>query len=517
MDRLRTHKCRSHLKGKIIFLILNLIYNCIAICRPDNSCSQPRRSLTSVNSSPSASRKVFPRAGAITPTSTSDLSTIRRSSTSSNDSASSMCSASLVSASHTDSLASSEHSSLSSSNSLGSFQVPPILPDRNNNPKDLRALVANGSNSPTSKPAPAIPHPKPSPKKRVLATPESSTRIPKSRIGSSNSNIALTPLLRTGMNGGCYSASSSRSSSALTSAHKLKSTSSLAIPQLSASTTKIPCLDATNKPRHNLSSRYSSHNIYLAVADESDGKHASKRLFPTNGGTVPAKQRSRASGIGSGNLNNRTKQKSSLELNNVSNENFYSHSSNLDKSFHNEPQQQAVPNKMTPKTPQLQQQQQHRRNHSSSSLPRVSKSAHSSPYLKRRELTTLPGVMGKPSSAGVCGSGVGNSDTRLGKIAPSKLDAGKRFQGSATSLNSTASTASGSTNSSSSSLHTAVQALSAENSSVMQQQPKVASAIAVSNGSSFLEPKKPFMSTDKTPSTLVEVCSWLERNHLASQ
>lgn len=387
------------------------------------------------------------------------------------------------------------------------------MPDRNNNPKDLRGSVTNGSNSPTSKPAPAIPHPKPSPKKRVLATPDSSTRIPKSRIGSSNSNIALTPLLRTvtGMNGGCFSAtSSSRSSSALTSAHKLKSTSTLAIPQLSSSTTKIPCLDATNKPRHNLSSRYSSHNIYLAVADESSdsGKHASKRLFPANGVSVPAKQRSRL-GMGTP-LNNRTKQKSSLELNNVSNENFYSLSSNLDKSKQQELEQQSVPNK-SPKTPQLQEQQQHRRNHSSSSLPRVTKSAHSSPYLKRRELSTLPGVMVKPSSAGSGGS----NENRHAKMTPSKLDAGKRFNGSATSLNSTASTASGSTNSSSSSLHTAVQALSNENGSVMQQQQsKVTSAIP--GGNSFLsEPKKPFINADKTP--MVEVCSWLERNHLASK
>ncbi|KAH9395319.1 Gas2l1p [Tyrophagus putrescentiae] len=481
--------------------------------RPENSCSQPRRSVVSVNSSPSATRRALGRAGAITPSSTSsvDLSTIRRSSTSSNDSATSMCSGSLASASHADSLVSSEHSSLSSSNSLGSYQAPTVLPDRNNNIKDLET-ANNVANTNGSK-APAIPHPKPSPKKRVLATPDQSSRIPKSKIGSgSSSSISM----RTGMNS-CYSANSSRSSSSLTSAHKLKSTSTLAIPQLSSSTTKIPCLDATNKPRHSLSSRYSSHNIYLAVAEEaSDGKHASKRLFPVTGASAPAKQRSRVNGM-NGNLNNRTKQKSSLELN-VGNENFFSLSS-IDKSNHSE-SQQSVPNK-TPKTPHQQpqqQQQQNRRQHSSSSLPRVSKSAHNSPYLKRRELTISPttsnGVMGKPSSG--CSAGAGSA---VSKIAPpSKLDSAKRFQGSATSLNSTASTASGSTNSSSSSLHTSVP--SAETSTDLQQQqtlPKVTSAIAGAvGGSSFLEPKKPFMSTDTTPSTLVEVCSWLERNHLAS-
>lgn len=437
-------------------------------CRPDNSCHpQPRRSLASVNSSPSAARRIIrPSSSTSGPSSSSDLTTLRRASTSSNDSASSMCSASLASGSHPDSLVSSEHSSLSSNNSLASYQVP-ILPDRNNNIKGL----SNGASK-----SPAIPHPKPSPKKRILSTPDAFSRIPKSKAAGSMSAMHLRtcPPSFTG------------TPKALTNAHKIKSTSTLAISQLSSPSSKIPCLGSTNKPRPSLSSRYSTQNIYMAVSQESENDKPTKRFSLTNGPSQ-AKQRSRASNL------NRSKPKSSLELN-ASNENFYS-LSQIDKVL------EPVPNK-TPKPAH----QQHRRHHSSSSLPRVTKSAQNSPYSKRRELPS--GALNGSGSAAVSGAKAG-SNLHHGKMA-SKLDTAKRLQGSATSLNSTASTASGSTNSSSSSLHTTLP--STGDAGLRQPLPPKVS----STGGSFFEPKKPFLSSpDKSPSALkVEVCSWLERNHL---
>lgn len=450
-------------------MLLSRLSRTPVFCRPDNSChSQPRRSLASVNSSPSAARRVIrPSSSTSGPNSSSELTTLRRASTSSNDSASSMCSASLASGSLlSDSLVSSEHSSLSSNNSLASYPTP-ILPDRNNNIKGL----SNG----TSK-SPAIPHPRPSPKKRILSTPDALSRIPKSKAAGSTSAIHLRacPPSFTG------------APKALTNAHKIKSTSTLAISQLSSPSSKIPCLGSTNKPRPSLSSRYSTQNIYMAVSQESENEKPTKRFSLTNG-PPPAKQRSRTSNL------SRSKPKSSLDLN-ASNENFYS-LSQIDKV------QEPVPNK-TPKPVH----QQHRRHHSSSSLPRVTKSAQNSPYSKRRELPG--GAQNGSGSAAVSGAKAG-SDLHHGKMS-SKLDKAKRLQGSATSLNSTASTASGSTNSSSSSLHTTLPS-TGDAGLRLPLPPKVSST-----GGPFFEPKKPCLSSpDKSPSALkVEVCSWLERNHL---
>ena len=383
-----------------------------------------------------------------------------------------MCSASLVSASNSDSLISSEHSSLSSNNSLSNYQVP-LLPDRNNNIKGL----ANG----TANKSPAIPQPKPSPKKRIFSTPDNLSRIPKSK-----DSCSAVPFRMNGFSNG---------SKALTSAHKIKSTSTLAIPQLSSSSSKIPCLDATNKIRPNLSSRYSSHNIYLAVSQETEKDKTGKRLSLATG-SMPPKQRSRVCNL------NRTKQKSSLELNISNNENFYS-LSKMDKTL------EPVPNiNKSQKVPH----QQHRRHHSSSSLPRVTKSAHNSPYSKRRELDN--GING--STAGPSGTKPG-SDTRHSKPIGSKMDSAKRLQGSATSLNSTASTASGSTNSTNSSNSNLHHTTPGTSITVNGHTPAPRQIPNITPPSvPFLESKKSFAGPDKASSTLVEVCSWIERNHLAS-
>lgn len=432
--------------------------------------------MASVNSSPSSVRRLT-RPNSVTPNlhSGPDLASVRRASTSSNDSASSMCSSSLTTnaSEKCDSLVSSEHSSLSSNHSMSSYSTP-VLADRNNNIKGL-------SNSTVAK-LQALPQSKPSPnKKRVLpSTPDNLSRIPKSKQGSAmqlkTSNFPVLP----------------SASKSLSNAYKVKSTSTLAIPQLSSS--KIPCLDATNKLRP--SSRYSTNNIYLAVSQENDKEKSMKRLSLTP--VVPSKQqRSRVPSL------SRNKQKSSLELN-VSNENFFL------SPMSSKPLSEAVPNSKCQKASH----QQHRRHHSSSSLPRVTKSAHSSPYAKRRELTGLN------SNCGPTGANCASDTNHRHKTVGSKLDSAKRLQGSATSLNSTASTASGSTNSSSSSLNTTVPRTESHEPS-QQTSPRQLSQVMGTGGvgsDPFLEPSKSFMIADKkTPSpALVEVCSWLERNHLAS-
>lgn len=367
------------------------------------------------------------------------LSNIRRASTSSNDSSTSLCSAPLGNHSEKnhDSLGSSEHSSLSSNHSLSSF------PDRNNNIKNATNghLKAQQQSSPS--------HVKLSPtKKRVLSTPTNNSRIPKS-------------------NSSTY-----------------KSTSS--IPQLTLSS-KIPCLDATNKLR------YSTHNIYLASSQETPDKtdlrsSSSKRLSlsntPTTTATTPKQRVPRVSNL------NRYKQKSSLELN-VSNENFYSLTPK-EKSLEQVPNSQSATK--TQKGVHHQQQLQHRRHHSISSLPRVGKCSHNSPVTTKR-----------PTSG---------SDTRNNQLVQTP----KLYQGSASSLNSTAST--GSTNSSSSSLNTTVPSTTTiEHKKVPPgPRPSLAKVLVSSPGGPFGETtKKSFHNTDKKmTSPMVDVCSWLERNHLAS-
>ncbi|KAI2804377.1 Gas2l1p [Blomia tropicalis] len=435
--------------------------------RPDITSSQTRRNV--VNMSPSSARRlVRPNSVSTNLSSSPDLVGIRRASTSSNDSTSSMCSSSMQVSQNDkcDSFASSGHSSLSSSHSLSSFSPAPIIPDRNNNVRGL----ANGSINRT----PASLQTKPiSPnKKRILSTPENISRIPKSKIGASVTS--LKPM------------SNSLQKSTLTASHKMKSTSSLAISQLSSSSSKIPCLDATNKVRPTPTSRYSTHNIYLAVSQESDNLNKEGRYTRAN------KTRTRTTT----NLC-RTKPKSSLELN-IGNENYYSLSS-INRG-------EQVPNNNISKSAKVS--QQNRRHHSSSSsLPRVTKSAHNSPYTKRREMVN-GGNSTSSSSSSSSSNPIGTNATIVADDTPRHMatkigannDGTKRFQGSATSLNSTASTASGSTNSSSdNSLNTTV--------ATVQSQVKA----------NFLEsPNKSFVTVDKTPSAtaLVEVCSWLERNHL---
>ena len=470
--------CRSPTKGKKFLCISVMLTSltCFLFHRPDHSHSHQRNLMHSVNSSPSSSRRLI-RPNSVT----SNLNSIqtchsmRRASTSSNDSASSICSASLVTSQSEkcDSLVSSEHSSLSSSHSLNSYSAQ-VQPDRNNN--NIKEL----SNISSFVKPQMLPHSKSSPnKKRVLSIPDNSSRIPKSKSSAVKLKTPCTP-----------------SPKVLSSVQKVKSTSTLAIPQLSSS--KIPCLDATNKPRPVVASRYSTNNIFLAVSQEPDKCDANKSarrssLCPA----VPVKHRSRVQNL------SRNKQKSSIELN-VNNENFYSMSqtSKLLEQMPNKPQKATY--------------QQHRRHHSSSNLSGTSESAHNSTFLKRRELARSS----KPSTNSMIQMPKLASDNRHNTIDHSELDSAKRLQGSTTSLNSTASTGSGSSSSSSKyhQISTTGTTNNDGNPNVFSNDSQLSKILMVSSDDrQYLEPKKGFISAEKThTSALVEVCSWLERNHLAS-
>ena len=410
--------------------------------RPDSAQRKPCG-----QSSPVAARRLT-RPSSVTHN-LSDIGSGRRASTSSNDSASSLSSASLAPTldSKCDSLGSSEHSSLSSHHSLSHLHVP----DRNNN--SIKGLP-NGSPKPST-----VPQAKSAPTKKRLLQPAvndvNMSRIPKSKaspVGQSR-QYQYHPPPRT-----------------LTPAHKLKSSSSLAIPHLTSMSSKIPCLDSTNKLRQKnasqLSIRYSTNNLYLASQTPEKTIRRIPLVTPNGTGSKPPPNRST-------NLT-RVKQKSSVDVKNLSHENYFSLSqieTALDQ----------VPNE----SHKMMQYQQHRRHYSSSSLPRAAKSAHSSPYAKRREF---------PNQVNCATNGDHNGDTGV------KLEHTKRFQGSATSLNSTASTVSGS----SSSLSTNAAYNSREN---VNQQTEARRTLPVG--------PKPTMKADKRPSALVEVCSWLERNHVA--
>jgi len=145
---------------------------------------------------------------------------------------------------------------------------------------------------------------------------------------------------------------------------------------------------------------------------------------------------------------------------------------------------------------------QHRRHHSSSSLPRITKSAHNSPYSKRRELVHNGSNPSPDVHSG--------SDNRHNKIGTQLDSSAKRFEGSLTSLNSSASS------NSSNSLNTTV-ATSGRNTKELPR-PALAKMLVTPSSDSFAEQRASFISGDKhtPPAALVDVCSWLERNHLAS-